>query len=505
MLNIQVKREDPAPLYRQIFHQIRELILSGQLPPAHRLPPERRLAEALGVTRSTVINAYEELKSQGLVDARVGHGTVVLHAKNPPPVDGEPVRSIAWNHYFRDEGLRPPDPLVRNLLEMATRPDVISLAIGLPSPRHLPVALIRDLMSRTLDEAGPQALLQTPTEGLLSLRDALSRWLTTRGIGCTAEDLIILSGSQQGLHLAARIFVNPGDTIIVEAPTYFGAKEAFRRAGARLISVEIDNDGMQVDMLAALLQHHRPKLIYTLPTFQNPSGAVLSLERRRRLLQLAASYGIPVLEDDTYTELRYDGAALPPLKAMDTAGIVLSLGTFSKILFPGLRLGWLVAPREVLQQFALAKQTEDLHANTPAQFVLERMIRQGDMQKHLEAVRAVYREQRDVMEEMLSAHCIEGMHWRKPEGGFYFWVTLPAGVDRARLNAAAADQAVNFLPGDPCFVEEPMTFSVRLDFSYPSADQIREGITRFMKAVRASMGGRQHPWKRSQMTTRPII
>ncbi|HEX9007218.1 MAG TPA: PLP-dependent aminotransferase family protein, partial [Bacteroidota bacterium] len=345
MLNVQVRREDPAPLYRQIFHQIREMILSGQLPPGHRLPPERRLAEALGVTRATVINAYEELKVQGLVDARVGHGTVVLHAKNPPPVDDGAVRSIAWSHYFRDEGLRPPDPLVRNLLEMATRPDVISLAIGLPSPRHLPVALLRDLMSGTLEEIGPQALLQTPTEGLLSLRDALSRWLTKRGIACSAEDLLILSGSQQGLHLAARIFLNPGDTIIVEAPTYFGAKEAFRRAGARLISVETDDDGMQVDRLAALLQHHRPKLIYTLPTFQNPSGAVLSLERRRRLLQLASSYGIPILEDDTYTELRYDGPLLPPLKALDNAGIVLSLGTFSKILFPGLRLGWLVAPR----------------------------------------------------------------------------------------------------------------------------------------------------------------
>lgn len=356
-----------------------------------------------------------------------------------------------------------------------------------------------------LDEAGPQALLHAPTEGHLPFREALSGWLTGRGIVCGAEDVLVLSGSQQGLHLAARVFLNPGDTVIVEAPTYFGAKEAFRQAGARLIGVESDDDGLQVDRLAALLQHHRPKLIYVLPTFQNPSGAVLSLERRHRLLRLASAYAIPIIEDDTYADLRYDGAPLPSLKALDLAGIVLSLGTFSKILFPGLRLGWLVAPRDVLRQFALAKQTDDLHANTPGQLVLEQMIRQGYLQSHLESMREVYRERRDLMGESLAAHAFEGMHWRKPQGGFYYWVTLPPRVDRGRLSSAAADQGVSFLPGDPCFVEEPSAYSVRLNFSYPSPGQIREGVARFMQALRFSTGGREHPWKRNQMTTRPII
>ncbi|MGA9121365.1 MAG: PLP-dependent aminotransferase family protein, partial [Bacteroidota bacterium] len=316
---------------------------------------------------------------------------------------------------------------------------------------------------------------------------------------------LVLSGSQQGLHLASRVFLNPGDTVIVEAPTYFGAMEAFRRAGVRLLPVPTDFNGMQVDILASLLRHHRPKLIYVQPSFQNPSGVVLSLERRRQLLQLATRYGIPILEDDTYSELRYEGTSIPTLKALDTAGLVMMLGTFSKILFPGLRLGWLVAPRPVIHQFALAKQIEDLHAGTFAQMVVDRMIRHGDLDAHISASRSIYRERRDLMAEALERHAVEGMTWRSPEGGFYFWCELPRRVDRSRLSENAADERVGFLPAYPCFTEDPPTTQMRLSFSFPAREMIEEGIIRLMRAVKGSYATRERVWERHQSATRPLV
>jgi DNA-binding transcriptional MocR family regulator len=337
------------------------------------------------------------------------------------------------------------------------------------------------------------------------LREAIAGWLTTRGLHCISDEVMVLSGSQQGLQLTARVLLSPGDTVIVEAPTYFGALEAFRKAGARMVSVPVDAEGMQVDILGALLRHHRPKLIYTLPTFQNPSGTVMSLERRRQLLALAAGYGIPILEEDTYAELRYDGSSIPSLKAMDTTGVVLNLGTFSKILFPGLRLGWLLAPRQVIRRLALSKQTEDLHSSTLGQWAMERMITAGHLETHLVTIRKVYRHQRDVMGKALEAERIEGLRWEVPRGGFYFWCELPRLVDRAKLSAMAAELSVNFLPGYPCFVDEPPSHWVRLNFTFPTPREIEEGVARFMHAVQGAIATRQQGWDRRQNGTRPIV
>ena len=503
-MNIFLDKTGSSPLYRQIHNQIRDMILSGELPTGYRLPPERRLAESLGIARTTVINAYEELKSEGLVDARVGRGTVVSPLTRPIP-DAEEGRSISWPHYFRDEGLRPPDPLVRNLLESASQPEVISFAIGLPSPTDLPLSLYEAASRAVLSEIGPLALLHAPTEGHMPFRETISRWLTKRGIICTPEEIIIVSGSQQGLHLSTRVFLNPGDTVVIEAPTYFGAMEAFRRAGARLLAIPADDDGMQVDILASLLRHHRPKLIYVQPSFQNPSGAVLSADRRQHLLRLAARYGIPILEDDTYAELRYEGAPLPSLKELDQAGLVMTLGTFSKILFPGLRLGWLAAPRQVIRQFALAKQIEDLHAGTPGQMVIERMIRNGDLDAHIATMRSVYRTQRDRMIAALDRHAVDGMTWHRPDGGFYVWCGLPRTVDRTRLNDRAAEERVSFLPSYPCFTDQPPVTHLRLNFSYPGIEQLEEGITRLTRAIRSSLTSREQVPERAQSATAPLV
>jgi DNA-binding transcriptional MocR family regulator len=484
-MDIEIDRESSIPLYAQIERQIREMIFSGALPAGFMLPPERRLAQALGVNRTTILNAYRELKADGLVDAHVGRGTIV----QPMPISQrEPVvpEEIPWRQIFRESSPGSQDPLIRDLLELTERRDVISLSIGLPSPEMLPMDQFKELTDELVDEVGAPLLLHCPTEGHTPLRETLSSWLASRGILCTPSEVLILSGSQQGLDLAARVFIEPGDTIVVEEPSYIGALQVFRNARARMIGVPTDEQGMRTDILEMLLERHRPKFIYTLPTFQNPSGVVLSAERRRHLLELAYRHRVPILEDDTYSELRYEGEPLPSLKAMDRHGFVLYLGTFSKVLFPGLRIGWLVAPRQVARQFTLQKQAVDLHSNSIGQFVLDRFIKHGYFESHLKKVRIAYAAKRDAMLEALSSGESYGMSWARPVGGFYVWCRLPDGIDRSRLLAHAVDAGVSFLPGWSCFVDFPGTLHLRLNFSYSNVKQITEGISRLKTAVKLS-------------------
>jgi len=482
LVEITVDRTSTIPLYRQIVQKLERMIDTGVLPVGFRLPPERQLATALGVNRSTVLNAYRELKAQGLVDAHVGRGTAVLPVRRVTAVSPDS-GSLAWRHLFREGSERTPDPMLRNLLALSERPDVISLSIGLPAPELLPVRPLRQIIDQLLGTHGPALLLHCPTEGHTPLRETLASWLTTYGIRCRAPEVLILSGSQQGLDLVARTLIAPGDPVVIEEPTYIGALEVFRSARARLIGIPVDDDGMRTDILETTLQRLRPKLIYCLPTFQNPSGALLSLERRRRLLELAYRHQVPIIEDDPYSLLRYDGDALPSLKALDERGHVLYLSTFSKVLFPGMRLGYLVAPRPVVRQLVLAKQAIDLHSNTLGQYVLDRFISDGSLEPYLATLRSAYARRRDTMAAALQAGCPEGMSFSTPAGGFYFWCRLPDGVEQARLLALAASHRVSFLPGWSCFASEPEQTYVRLNFSAAAVDQISEGVNRLLDAV----------------------
>ncbi len=482
-MEISIDRTTQTPIYLQVARQIRTAILSGALPAGFRLPPERRLARSLGINRSTVLNAYDELKADGLVEAHVGRGTIVM-ALQPTSQSPEPPPAMPWRQIFRSGPPRSLDPMLRDLLELTERDDVISLSIGLPAPELIPAGEYNRVLDELTRQHGAPLFLHCPTEGHTSLRTTLSRWLVQRGICCDPADVLILSGSQQGLDLAARVFLNPGDAVIVEEPSYFGALQVFRGAQARLIGVPIDGDGMRTDILATILEHQKPKLIYTLPTFQNPSGTVMSLERRRQLLDLAARYQVPVLEDDPYSELIYDGDPLPSLKALDRHGIVVYLGTFSKILFPGLRIGWLVAPRPVTRQFALVKQSADLHSNTPAQWVLDQFIRDGIYDRHIRRLRTEYAHRRDVMDAALQRLAPDGLIWETPRGGFYFWCRLPDGIDRFRLVSRAAETGVSVLPGWACYPEEPGESYLRLNFSHLPPDDLEEGVSRLMSAVR---------------------
>lgn len=485
-MTITIDRRSPVPVYRQIVAGIREYIASGTWPPGFRLPPERTLAKDLGVNRTTVLNAYRELKAEALVEGHVGRGTSVV---GPAPVPAQPGATVElpWRQLFRTGLGRSQDPLLRDLLALTERNDVIPLAVGLPAPKLLPLAPLRDVLARLLVEVGPGMFLHSPTEGISPLREAIAGHQAARGFRRSPEEILITSGCQQGLDLVTRVLVDPGDAVVVEEPTYFGALEVFRRAQARILPVPADDHGLRTDLLEVLLQQRRPKLIYTLPTFQNPSGAVLSLERRRHLLALAARFAIPVVEDDPYAELHYEGPTVPSLQALDSDGIVLSLHSFSKVLFPGLRVGWLTAPHPVLRQLTLARQGTDLHTNTPGQWVITRFLTEGLLDGHLRGLREAYRQRRDVALGALQATAPPGVSWTPPRGGFYIWCRLPDRVSQGRLLARASEAGVAFLPGAPCFADEAGVNAVRLNFTFPSESQLREGITRLMAAVAAVM------------------
>jgi DNA-binding transcriptional MocR family regulator len=502
-MELSIDRASREPIYRQISRQIRDLITTGRLPAGFRLPPERRLAQALGVSRSTVLIAYQDLRADALIDAHVGRGTSVTQPAEAPAPPG-PEQEPPWRQLFSAAVSAYQDPLVGDLLRLTERADTIPLAFGMPAPDLLPFAELRDLITEVLAEAGPAALLHSPTEGLTPLRETLARMMAARGVHCDPAEVLVLSGSQQGLDLAARIFLDPGDAVVVEQPSFIGALQTFRGARARLIGVPSDEQGMRVDVLESVLARFRPKLIYTLPTFQNPSGAVLPLERRQHLLALARRYQVPILEDDPYSELRFEGDPVPSLKALDPAGGTLYLSTFSKLLFPGMRLGFLVAPRAVVRQFALARQTADLHSNTLGQWVLDRFVQRGRVAAHVRAVRSAYRRRRDTMIAALRAAAVPGLAWQSPLGGFYVWCRLPDGIRPAALMARAAEAGVSYLPGRACFADEPPGEFIRLNFSYPDEEQIREGVARLAAAIRQETAGLHHHGTEAA-STRPIV
>lgn len=501
-MELTIDREGREPVYRQISRQIRELVASGALPAGFRLPPERRLARALGVNRSTVLQAYDELKGEGLVHAHVGRGTTVLAPSQPALPSAEEVAPLPWRQLFRQVGPDALDPLVRDLLSQAQRQDGISLAVGLPATELLPVDELRQVLQTLFAEVGPMLLQHAPTEGHMALRETVAALVATRGILCSPAEALIVSGSQQGLDLAARVLVDPGDVVVVEEPSFFGGLQAFRAAGARLVGVPVDAEGMRTEVLEWVLGRHRPKLIYTLPCFQNPSGAVLSLARRHRLLELAARHGVPVLEDDPYSDLRYSGEPLPPLRSLDVHGCVIYLSTFSKVLSPGLRLGFLLAPRPAHRQLVLAKQAVDLHANTPGQWLVDRFLREGHYQAHLGRVRKAYAARLAAMDEALRAQAPSALQWQRPEGGFYVWCRLPAEVDPRVLAERATAAGVGFLPGRPCFASPPPEEFVRLNFSYSEPDLIREGVRRFCRALGEAVSS---PAASAPAETRPLV
>jgi 2-aminoadipate transaminase len=381
-----------------------------------------------------------------------------------------------------------PPSAVREILKVAEQPDVLSFAGGLPAPELFPVAEIAAAHAQVLAHDGPAALQYSTTEGWGPLRAWVSARLARRGVRARPKQVLITSGSQQGIDLVARVLLDPGDAVAVESPTYLAAVQAFSGYEARFVCVGSDDDGMRVDELERAVAQQRIKLIYVVPEFQNPKGTTLSAERRARLIRLAQAHRIVVLEDDPYGELRFRGKSPEPLAALDDQGVVVHLGTFSKTLAPGLRIGWLVGPEALVRAAAIAKQAADLHTATLAQRATAVLLEDFDYDAHLVRLRAAYGERCAAMLAALERHLPPGTRWTEPDGGLFVWVELPHGLSADAIFAAALREKVAFVPGSGFFADAPRHQFMRLNFSNRAPDLIEEGMTRLGRVVRQRLG-----------------
>jgi len=390
-------------------------------------------------------------------------------------------------------------------MEIVGRENVISFAAGMAAPELFPLEIFQKIYRRVTQSYGPAAFLHTPTEGCYFFRESISTFMGARGVSLSPEEILILSGSQQGLDLLVRAFLDPGDAVIVEEPSFFSAIQAFQAAGARVREIPVDQNGMQVELLEPMLIKYKPKFIYTLPTFQNPSGAVMSLQRRGRLLELAYKYQVPVLEDDPYGELRYEDQGLPSLKALDTRGYVIYLSTFSKMLFPGLRVGWLAAPPPVVHKLALIKQMVDLHPNSLAQYLIDAFLKEGLLDRHLDQVRREYALRRNVMLEELTRWAPPETYWNEPKGGYYLWCRLPENTVLSKLLTKCADRGVAFVPGDVFFTGSPPGNYIRLNFTFSKPEKIRAGVKQFISALNETLQENKTKRKGIKNQMKPIV
>lgn len=387
---------------------------------------------------------------------------------------------------------------IRELLKWTQRPEMISFAGGLPAPELFPVEAFEDACHRVLAASGPASLQYSTTEGYPPLRELIARRLNRYNIKATPDNVLITSGSQQALDLIAKLLINRGDRILAEAPTYLGALQAFNVFGADYVSVPTDDDGIRTELLDEALRSG-PKFMYLLPNFQNPSGVTLSLDRRQELVALADKYGCPIVEDDPYGQLRFEGEHLPPLFVLDhenlwnddgyNLGNVIYLSTFSKTLAPGLRLGWMVAPADVIAKLVQLKQGADLHTSTFNQMAAFEVARGGFLDEHVKKIREVYRERRNVMLDALDEHFPAEVSWTHPHGGLFLWARLPEGMDTHILLQTALQQNVAFVPGDAFFAipDKESRRYMRLNFSNAKPEMIREGIRRLAAAIGEQM------------------
>ena len=384
--------------------------------------------------------------------------------------------------------------VIRELLKLTSNPEIISFAGGLPAPDTFPLEEIADIARDTVLSHGKTALQYGSTEGFVPLKKELIRFLKSDNINIGEKQIIVTSASQQGLDIVGKIFIDPGDTVIVESPTYVGAISAFNSYKAKMTGIEMDDDGMRMDLLENKLNQLKknginPKFIYVIPDFQNPGGVTLSLDRRKQLLDIASKYDIVIIEDSPYRAIRYRGETIPSLQSMDKDGRVLSLYTFSKILFPGMRLGWAIGPEEIIDKFVVAKQAMDLCTPPFNQAIVTEYLKRDKLQDNIKSTIEEYREKNKLMLEKLDEYMPKdkGIKWTKPDGGLFLWLTCPDYINTEDMFYDAIKENVAYVVGSAFYGENPKYNSLRLNFSYPTLDEIDEGVKRLASVIKSKL------------------
>jgi 2-aminoadipate transaminase len=396
-----------------------------------------------------------------------------------------------WTDHLSQSAKQITSSAIRDLLKVTEQPDMISFAGGLPAPECFPTEELMAAAERVLVERPLAALQYGPTEGYRPLRDFVTSIMRGRGLAIPGDQVLMLSGSQQGLDALGKLFIDPGATVLVEEPTYLGALQAWRPYSPKFVTLPMDADGLDVNALENVLQAgERPRFLYLVSCFQNPTGITPSVERKQALLKVAAKYGLPIVEDDPYGELYYEGARPPILAALDAdmhgeLRHVVYLSTFSKLLAPGLRVGWAVAPAELVAKLAHAKQGMDLHTGGLAQATAYEACRDGLLDRHVPTIRATYHARRDAMLAALEAHMPAAVSWTRPAGGMFIWLTLPDHIDTTELLQASLEQRVAFVPGASFYANGGGANTMRLNFSHSAPERITEGVARLARSIAA--------------------
>ena len=473
-------RAPDNPVYREIARQIRDAIASGELRAGERLPPIRGLALQLGLNRDTVALAYESLSSDGLLESVVGRGTFVRGAKLSESASSEVSLKLASavEEVLAIENARPRFPQTG---------DVVSLHSLVPDPATYPVDEFRRVLNRVLVEGSPDLFSYAVPQGHPGLREVLALRFRAAGMRVDGDDIVLCHGASQGISLALRLFAEPGDAVAVETPTYHNVLAALAALGLRAAPVAMRADGPDLDQLQRVLSRPEVKAFYTIPTFHNPMGLSTSAAHRRRLLEVAASCGVPVIEDAFEMDLRFTGRSVPPLAALDEWGLVVHLFSFSKSLFPGARAGSIVARGRALEGLQALKHSSDLSDSMPLQAAMAEFVRSGAYDRHLGRVRRRLRLRWAALLEALETFMPEGTRWTKPEGGYQVWVELPAGIDTADLLADAARAGVLFAPGAQFMPDRRSSSCLRLTLAQADESEIRRGVEVLARVVRERM------------------
>ncbi|MGH9555717.1 MAG: PLP-dependent aminotransferase family protein [Terriglobales bacterium] len=463
-----------GPLYAKVLGALQTAIADGTLPPATRLPSERDLAEDLGISRTTVTTAYRELESRGLVRGHVGRGTFVCA---PTQAEDAP---FAWRGKVSTRVQRNSDRDFHDLLLDSVNPALISFAAGCPAVDCFPFDEYQRIAQQVMRRDAIRILGNAAAEGQPALRRALASRLDVK-----PENVLVVSGSQQALDLLARCLLDPGDTVLTERPAYVGAIRSFRASGASMVGWDVQRGDM--DELEDLILRYRPKLFYVNPTFQNPTGRTLSLRERRDLLKLAARYRLPVIEDDAYRELYYDAPAPQPLRELDEHNIVIYLNTFSKVMAPGLRLGWIVATESIVDQLAEIKLTMDHFTEGLGQLVVAEMLRSGLFDHHLKQVRTEHKKRRDALVSALRRSLPQrALEFNVPGGGMYLWCRLARHMESRALLRAATAAGVVFASGDLFYADPSGARELRLCYSALPVERIEEGVRRLARCMESA-------------------
>jgi GntR family transcriptional regulator/MocR family aminotransferase len=484
------------PLYRQITETLRGEIAAGTLPAGTRLPSSRQLARDLRVSRITVATAYAELEAEGVLESRAGSGTYVLPPWAPPrPAGG----SHGAAHHLAADDLPPwqrdvrrianpeRDEVLGQVLRGPLVPDIVGFSWGAGDPRLLPIAEFRRALCDVLDRDDPAALGPEGGLGFPPLRQWLAGYLGQHGLDVTPDDILITGGTQQTISLVAATLLRPGDRVITEVPTWPGALEAFETAGARVVAIPLDKEGMRLDRLVDALEREQPRLIYTVPTFHNPTGVVMSARRRQAICALAERFGVPVLEDDHVREVRFGNPLPPPLAAFDRRGDVIHAGSFTKSLIPSLRLGYVVARGPLREALLARRRSVDLFGSALMQRTLTAFVDSGAVDRHWRRVSRVYGRRHTAMLRALEQHLPAGARWSGVSGGLVLWVQAPDGISVAALHDAALADGVGFARGAAFFPEPSDQPYLRLNFAAVDESEIERGIAILGRIMHAQM------------------